>query len=453
MTVTSLAKREFHQQARTGRTRVWTVKVDGKLIHTSYGELGGKMQFVTDEGEWKNRGKKNEVTPEEDAEYLARRAVLKKTRNGYRPVGEKAPTHIVWEEGLPENFRIYKPSNTLSKTLEKLLEADKAWLGRKRDGEMMLVVKGPDGLCTIYSRTMLTGHHLEVGEYTWNDRFPHIVEEVERRDDIPICTIFLGDVVADPRDRDRWEVATFMKVLTPRALTLPPLLFYCWDVAFWHLTPVGQVLSTAARYGIIEELFGERWEGDSWFLPIEVWKPSEIGAAMQHEENPPKTLLEAAMRYAAGADWEGWVVVDPEKALGSKAFNFRGKTDRPSAASGKLKPSFEDDFIALFDPDEPPPSNFGKWGKGNNRGQVGSVTLYQHNSAGELVYICMCGGGIDDKFRADHSDPAGYPLVLQIEYTERTYKSDGDKTNALTFPRVLGVRTDKSTDECVNEKL
>ena len=65
----------------------------------------------------------------------------------------------------------------------------------------------------------------------------------------------------------------------------------------------------------------------------------------------------------------------------------------------------------------------------------------------------MCGGGIDDDFRENHSDPAGYPLVLQVEYTERTYKSDGDKTNALTFPRVLGVRTTKSLAECTNEKL
>jgi hypothetical protein len=450
-------RREFHQTARTGKTRVWTIEVNGRFIHTSFGELGGRMQEVTDEGQLKNEGRKNEITPEQDALYLANRAILKKTRNGYRPVGERAQTEITWDGILPENLRFYKPDNSLSKALLKKVNDGSAWLGRKRDGEMMVIVKWPDGSADIVSRTMLPSHHLEVGEYTWNDRFVELIEEVEARDDIPPSSMILGDVVADPRDRMRWDVASFMKSKTAEARRLSPLFFYCWDIAWWDGEPLLASTKTRERYQLIWDTFADPltrgWDPSSWILPIEVFEPAMIRRfvipMLEPGEAKPADNVEAAMLYAKKLDWEGWVVVDPDMALGNKGFNFRGKTDRPGTASGKLKPAFEDDFIAKFDPD----NGHGKWGRGNNRGMVGAVSLFQLNEAGEEVYICECGGGIDDDFRAKYSDPSVYPMVIRVEYTERTYISEGDKTNALTYPRVDAPRTDKSIDECINERL
>lgn len=456
-------KQEFRQISRTGKTRVWTIRVEGKFIYTSYGELGGAMQHVVDEGQRKNVGRSNEVSPEEDAIYLAERAILKKRRNGYRLLGEEAAADIDWDGPLPENFRFYKPDNSLSKTLEKKINDNTALLTRKRDGEMMVLVKWADGSASILSRTMLPHHHLEEGDYTWNDRFPDLIEEIEDDDRIPPCSMFLGDVVADPTDRERWEVASFMKSKTEEALEMPPLFFYCWDVAFWDEEDLISTVPVGERYDIIHEVWGKKWDSASWVLPIEIYAPDEVFRFVTGVLQPRSTAnksfsnVNAAMEFAKNANWEGWVVVDPEAVMGDKAYNFRGKTDRPGKASGKLKPVFEGDFVAYFDPENSqanfPHGKRGKWGRGKYRGMVGAVSLYQYDSEGSLVYICECGGGIDDEFRANYSDPADYPIVVEVEYTERTFKSEGDKTNALTYPRLSRVRHDKAPDECVEEKL
>ena len=69
------------------------------------------------------------------------------------------------------------------------------------------------------------------------------------------------------------------------------------------------------------------------------------------------------------------------------------------------------------------------------------------------MYLCACGGGMDDEFRAKFSNPSSYPIVAEIRYTSRTLVADGEKTNALQFPRILRVRDDKTPDECIEERL
>jgi len=445
--------REFKQVSRTGKSRVWTIEVVGRFIRTSYGEAGGKMQFVEDEGQRKNVGRANEVTPEQDALYLAGRMILEKTRNGYVEEGTERATSIDWNSTLPTNLRFYKPDNTLSGALEKKLEAKLAWLGRKRDGECLVVVKGPDGRVDVYSRTMLRSHHLEIGQYEWRDRMPQLAEEVEKNDEIPPCTILLGDLVGDPKDDTRWSIASFMKSLTPEALNdMPPPFFYCWDIPFWDGADLVSKASISQRYELIWDVFGHAWNGMSWVLPVEVMEPQQLLRLFPAAAG--ETVAEVAQRASKKWKWEGWVVVDPPGVYGDRAYNFRGKTDRPGKFCGKLKPAYEDDFVAKFDPNNIRGEGVqGKWGSGNNRGMVGAVSLYQYNSKGELIYICECGGGIDDLFREKFSDPADYPLVLKVEYTSRTYKSEGEKTDALTYPRVLDVRLDKGLSECINPRL
>ncbi len=452
-----MKKREFRQRARTGKTHIWTIEVVGAEIRSSYGEEGGKLQTVVDLGVGKNRGRSNEVTPEEDALYEAGRAILKKTRAGYTEEGSERATCIDWNAALPVNLRFYKPDNSLSTALLKKIELRTAWLGRKRDGECLVFVKGPDGIVDVYSRTMLRGHHLEVGRFEWRDRLMSLVRELERRTDVPNCSILLGDLVGDQKDDTRWSIASFMKSLTPEAIGMPAPFLYVWDVPFWGGVDLVSTVPVGERYGIIWDVFGA-WEDrycSSWFLPVEAWEISQL--RLDFVGIPAEAIqddVEFAKAVSKMKGWEGWVVVDAEGVYGDKAYNFRGKTDRPGRFCGKLKPAYEDDFVARFDPDNSLGlGHAGKWGAGNNRGMVGSVSLYQYSAQGELVYICECGGGIDDTFREKYSRPTDYPLVLQVEYTARTYKSEDEKTNALTYPRVLGIRTNKTHDECVNPKL
>lgn len=450
-----MQKRLFHQLARTGRARVWTIEVNGAEITTTYGEKGGKLQTVVDVGVRKNVGRSNEVSAEDDAVYEAERAILDKVRQGYAELGTESATEIDWNSTLPVNLRFYKPDNSLSTALVKKLLTKEAWHSRKRDGEMFPLVKGPDGRVDAYSRRMLRSHHLEEGLHFWRERFPYVVEQIEQDDRIPPRSILLGDFVHSPADDGRWEVASFMKSLTPEALQKPPLFYYCWDIAFWDGEPVVRTHTTGDRYALIWETFGRLWDRESWVLPIEVFTVDDVEVLLEgHAVEVPVDPIAAAQMLAKRQGWEGFVDVDPSGVYGDRAFNFRGKTDRPGKFCGKNKPSEEGDFVAFFDPENSLGNGtYGKWGTGNHRGRVGSVSLYQYNAHKQLIYICECGGGIDDKFREEYSDPSSYPLVLQVEYTERTFKAQGDKTDALTHPRVIGVREDKTADECIEDRL
>ena len=171
---------------------------------------------------------------------------------------------------------------------------------------------------------------------------------------------------------------------------------------------------------------------------------------------------EEAAEHAKKHGLEGWVVVDPNAIYGNKGWNLKGKPDRPNTCA-KLKPRFEDDFIAYWDPDK----DIGEWGTGKHErgklvtlpdgsqvihGGVGAVGLYQYNDSGELVFISKCSSGMTYEFQSKLTS-ADFPMVIQVEYVDRTYISDGEKTNALRHPTFLRVRDDKVRTECMNERL
>lgn len=463
--------REFHNTARTGKTRVWRVAVDGDQVITEYGELGGKMQRTVDTAQAKNKGRSNFVSAEEAAVQQMERTILLKRRKGYRELGEAERDNEIDFDNLPQNLCFYKPANTLSKRMLKEIESDNLWFTRKRDGEMMVVVKNSRGQVDIYSRRMLRSHHLEP-DGAWADRFRHITEPLEASN-IPPNTILLGEMVAGPQEDDRAYVASCMKSLTDESIAIQNhagrLYFYCWDVAFWDGEDLVSTTCMAKRDLKIQGLY---YAGNKYIVPLEVRHRHFFRQELEYlaGRTLPNTSLDRfveeglasptvhgmAIAMAKVLEYEGWVVVDQSEVYGEKAYNFRGKPDRPGQFCGKLKPEFEDDFVALWNPDaDQTVLKQGTWGRGKRQGQVGSVSLYQYDEDGELIYICDCGGGLikTDAFAEKYSSPEDFPMVLQVKYTSRTYTTDGDKTNALQFPRVLAIREDKDIEECINDRL
>jgi ATP-dependent DNA ligase len=423
-------------------------------VITEYGDLGGKMQQVVDTAKAKNVGRSNEVSAEEAAVQQMERTILLKRRKGYREVGEEARPNEVTFDLLPKNLCFYKPDNTLSKTLLKMVDEGTCWFARKRDGEMMVLATNEHGDISIYSRRMLRHHHLEP-DRLWTERFPHIVKDVHEV--IPPNSIFLGEMVSGHEEDKRWALASIMKSKTIEALQLQmehgKTFFYCWDVAFWEGEDLLSTLPVRDRYALINEVF---WK-TNYVLPVTAFDIKDLHDLAHNksiEANADNRIL--AMDLAKWWGYEGWIIVDPDGVFGDKAYNFRGKPDRPGKYSGKLKPEFEDDFIAFWNPDaDQMAQKQGTWGRGKRQGQVGSVSLFQYNSRGELVYICDCGGGLikTDAFAEAHSELDHYPMVMKVKYTSRTYVRNGDKTNALQFPRVIDIRTDKDMDECINDRL
>ena len=442
-----MSYREFRQQARLN-TRVWLIKVDGDTVHTKHGMLDGALTPTQDTKEAVNVGKSNEKSPEVVAQEHAERQILLKRRKGYIEYVDGVPVAghdntINWEL-LPTNLCFWKPVNQMREGLTTKLRDGLAWAARKRDGMAYPILHDELSVIQMYSRVMLPTHKDEP-DIRWNERFPHIVDEfatVCRMQAVPPRTIFLGEVVANKPGTDIDDftlVESVTKSLTPAALELQAqrgrLRYYIWDVAFWDGIPMCAGVSLRDRYSLIHDLF----HGCDYIDPIDVYRPFEI---QQLREKHGTGTVEALRAEAEAQKWEGWVVVDPDAIMGDRAWNMRGKTDRPGS-TGKLKPIYEDDFVAYWDPAE----GLGEYGTGRQQGLVKSLALFQYDNKGELVRIAQAGSGLTDEMKRDLANPSKFPIVVQVAFDGWTPKG------SLRFPRVLRIRTDKAPHECVNPNL
>ena len=415
----------LYNKTRTGATIFWSCYVEGAVATMTSGQLGTTTPKVsTYPGIAKNVGKKNEVTAEQDALNEATKRAKNKARGGYvssitereEEVNEGAT--FTWP--LPSGFRIYKPKSAVTPSMKKCIKAGDVYASRKYDGEMMMIVM--DGSkARILSRTLLEHHHKEEGEFTWNDRFPHIVDEFESTfgDNVGL-TVFAGEISASKRmdsDDDRWYVAKVMKSKTEKAIKLQndeyPLRYIIWD------TPIveGEIhsFSYSVRQSANARLTADmKYVFTPWVFPV---KSTEYGTVDAYLSN----LMSLAVEYG----WEGFVLSSRQDSHEGKIVNVRGKTDRPSTFC-KLKPIFEDDFIAYWDPTD----DVGTYAKGDKAGSLGAVELYQIDKDGEQVFVCNCGGGFTDAFRNDAVED-DFPMVMEVMFESRTYVSKGDKTNAL----------------------
>lgn len=442
-----MSYREFRQAGRVN-TRTWHIKVEGPTVFTKHGMLGGILTPTQDTKKAVNVGKANEKTPEVVAQEHAERQILLKRRQGYIehvdgvPVGRFDKT-INWE-ALPISLRFWKPTNQMRKGLITQLRDGEAWALRKRDGMAYPILHDELGVVQMYSRVMLPTHKNEP-DIPWNERFPHIADEVAtvcRMHSVPTRTLFLGEVVADKPDTDLDDFAlveSVTKSLTPAALEaqaeLGRLRYYVWDIAFWGGNPACAELPLQWRYGLIHDLF----HNCDYIDPVDIFDNDEIQAMRRRHDTGP---VEALRAEAERLGWEGWVVVDPKGVMGDRAWNLRGKTDRPPFA-GKLKPIYEDDFVAYWDPSE----GLGEYGTGRHQGCVKSLALFQYDSKGELVRIAQAGSGLTDQMKRQLADPSKFPIVVQVEFDGWTPKG------SLRFPRIKRIRDDKEPHECVNPKL
>jgi predicted DNA-binding WGR domain protein len=442
--------REFRQpHSRSSAPRLWRISVEDNAIHTWWGQVGGAIQHAVERMPGVNIGKKNEMSPAAYALDRAKEMCRKKNWEGYREFsGEEALDQIVSKEidfdNLPLSLCFYKPDNSMGAGITKKAQAGQVWYARKRNGLMYVIARG-EGPAKLYSRRMLRGHDDEDGTgITWDRRFPHIIEVANAI--LPKNSILLGELVMDRDGKDDFKhVQSITKSLTPQSLCdqqahgLPS--FYCWDVAFWEGQELAKSWPVSARYALAHEL-----DGGHVIQPVEFFPAGHF------------KRIEDAVAHSAMKGWEGFVVVDPEGIYGDRAYNFKGKPDRPGAFCAKLKAEHEDDFIAVWDPEgncfpEFPGPTGERSTKDRSAQGIASVALYQRNQKGELVYISNVHSGLTDKMKTELARYDAWPRVWRVIYTERAYKSQGDDTNALTFARFSEERSDKTPDECINPEL
>jgi ATP-dependent DNA ligase len=446
------SQREFYQvHSRTSAPRVWRVWLTGHVINYQWGQVGGAMQEASEVSQGVNLGKKNEMNPEVYALDRAREMCRKKHWEGYREVfhgndgtsgfyDAEEPCAIDFDKPMPLNLSFYKPLNSAGSGLLKKAERGEALYTRKMNGMMHAIVCDASGRVQIYSRRMLLCHDDEDPKsVTWNDRFPHIVAAAQRI--MPPKSILLGELVVMKGNLEDFKlVQSYTKSLTKQSLAdqeANGYPSYCiWDIAFWNGKDLVSQSPVGDRYDLIHELDYSGCCGN--IFPLQIMPSSWF-------KNP-----ENAIEYAKANGWEGFVIVDPTGVYGDRAYNFKGKPDRPGALCAKLKPAYESDFIVMWDPDR----GYGeRSNKGRYTGGIKSVALFQYNKDGEFVFISNLNSGLTEEMKTNMAKSSLYPRVWQVEYTERTYKSAGDDTNALTFARFIREREDKKPQECIDEDL
>ena len=458
--------REFRQQDRTGRTHCWIITVSGDTVSLTDGLLDGKLKEPTTHIETGvNVGRANETSADEQAQRWADRQIDLKRRKGYREVDgsgkyieEEVRTTLDFRD-LPENFRVYKPLNSANAYMQKMMDDSTAWWVRKRNGCMALIVNDDDSIFTVYSSTLQKSHKDET--ICWAVRYPHIMEDIKRLN-LPPRTILLGELCclksqgfeAHEYDRDDLDYINGVRgSLTDVALQTQGehgFLGYCiWDILFWN----GECLAQSIKYSDrIEHVIGLVREypvpnltfpeictvSDSkGFLTAEITSLHRDSATVYGV--PKEASLEKFMlQMAKDLGWEGWVVVDPNSTYGDRAYNFRGKAERPKECV-KSKPKCEADFIVRWDPD----NGIGERGKGRKKHGVGSVFCYLWDpDKGEEVYIGKCGGGFTDADITNLAHPGKYPMVFQVEFSSWTAKG------SFQFPEKRRIRDDKALEEC-----
>jgi predicted DNA-binding WGR domain protein len=457
-------RRFLQDKGRTSAPQVWEVAHKGNAVTLTWGQLGGAMQQTTQTFEGVNIGKANEKSPKEVAVAWAEKQILLRTRKGYREVdlatnqflkGDVSASEIDWEIGLPLNLRFFKPQNSLNAHCEKLLRAKKARMLRKRDGAMHSISISYDGGLLMYSSTMQTHHKDELG-VPWFQRFGHLAQEIANMH-LPGGTVLLGElcttVHAGFKDQygmpvDDFEyVSSITKSLTPVALHKQQergLLGFCiWDIGFLDGVCLLQEWTADQRYAYIGELLNNPHRHHltmpeiAYFTEagINIQSPDAVDLTMDYVSDD---MVKEAIELAKTLDWEGWVVVDGEAKYDDKSHNFHGKADRPKFVC-KLKPKFEADFIARWDP----ANGIGAWGKGKKSKGVGAVQLYLWDpELQEEVPISETGGGLTDEDVVQFANPKLYPMVWTVEFSEWTPKG------SLRHPNFLRPRTDKTPEEC-----
>ena len=446
--------REFRMQGSRGQTKTWRIAVKGDELHTEWGVLGGRKQSTIDVIPAVFVGKSNELSPEANAIEEVKRRIKKKTDEGYveyrdgSAVGADPASGFddkIWAQGLPKQFCGYKPKPQPTEKdakswsqLQETLESGNAIITVKEDGFKHWVLVTATGGVKIYTSGM--------DECT--DKFPHLVQSfASKTSAIPprslLCcefTVRLGDNTCD-----RLAMQAISNSLPQRARSIQQdptqkTIATVLSVVFWDGTDVFSDFSFGQIIEFMEEQFGVPSRCPPYIRGMEVFYEP----------------LDAARDYVKRRGVEGLVIYDSRARPGKRAYNFRGKPERPQC--WKWKPSFEDDFVVVFDPDGAhgfAKGEGGAWGRGKHRGAAGRIALYQYDAEAFLVYCSGCGSGLTDEERVaiTKGTKLGICGVAEIKYTSRRYYKRGEGSNALVEPIFVRWRHDKGARDCVNPQL
>lgn len=457
--------REFRKTTgRSLRPNVWKIGIDPsdpEVVVVRWGLLDGAEQETRDRpGPCGTEGHSDYQTAEAYARFCMDRDIRKKTEQGYvewvngSPIS-KVATAVKFDRGLPKNLSFYKPKTEIAdKKLDELYRKSRAVWTLKRDGMMHVAVKR-SGAWEIYSRRMDLA----------TDRFPHVVESLQKLEPVPNGTVLLGEMVflRDDGTDDFKNVSRICRSDPDLALAyqglddfpedakddtvLGKVGYYVFDIAFWGGQDLVREATVGERLGLIKMVFQNlaplRLNTGRKSTEGALKRESKLreGLLREHSLGPVKIYgtkpgddLELAKKLGA----EGFVVVDPDAVYGDKGYSFDGKAQRPEGIY-KRKPKFEDEFIIV---------DFYE-GTGRNRGKLGGFFLQQVcPKTGSRLDCGKCGGGLTDSQREEYwrDRKKLVEKTIKVEFDSRQPPKNG--ACKIRFPVFKGF-ADKKPEECV----
>jgi hypothetical protein len=492
----------YIEMRRKGKNnvQVWRGWVDGEQVITQWGMLDGKMQQTID---IPGPNGKPDTKAYCDAKQAARDVIMRqcatKAKRGYKLMNElkgaiakplaldlaeiESKGEIDFEGPLPPNVAFSKPVNTIS--VERILKMEKKGPDPLVGGEALAWTVKMNGMCFIVSADVDGDIWIQTrGKMiVENKKFPHLVEEFEGL--LPPCSIMLCEFyVGEGKTMAEFKaMGEITRSLDDRAISMQKthglVKAYVFRVPFWKGAWIEDTTFCHSWLEFIQAL-REGWEDESrpggyqpGFDDADYVDGAKIWDCLSYEE---------AMSQLELNGHEGWVIYMRDKPLGEQSLSFLGQPDRPPVCF-KVKNDQEDDFIALWDPEGNgehcgtkctipdrqgamkqtksgrccicgkllKPS--GTYGSGKNMKRVGTMSLYQIGYDGVKRYICEVSSGLKDAKKASIAKEGLYVGVLNIGFASRAYVRDGEDTNALQHPKVLGFRRSKELNECKNPKI
>jgi len=456
---------ELINHGSKGTPRVWKIGVDHDTVHIEYGTRGGKMVETADTPGSKGKlGTKSYIHPEEQARLVMERKIKKQRQRGYISAGEVPVTELVWGGPQPSCLTFSKPVNNMPMGMmaERLLPNTNGIWTTKRNGFCHVVTRyGAE----LWIQTRATGAVV-------NEKYPHLEREffdVMPHQSILLVEIYMGGGKA------KADFNLMQEIANPH-------------------TKVGHALAVQEEHGFAQAyvyrapiIKGRHVEG---IRTNRLWIDKLI--YMQETEHIHRLHafdgdVDLAIHWLRthGKDEEGLVCYEPDAVLGDDSYNFKGREDRPKCcwklkqAQARGGTAAEDDFIAYWDPsggigghcpdgcatlkspldDSACPvcgkttTPDGTWGTGRYQNQVGGLSLYQHDKAGDLVYIADVASGLSAEDKARMANVDLYPVVVKVSYQDRSYVRKGGNSNALSHPVFESIREDKKAHECVSQDL
>lgn len=222
----------LYKKTSTGAIQQWTIKVQGNVIHTAYGQVGGKIQDTHDTiDEGKNTSRSNATTPEQQAVLEAQAKFEKQLKKGYVRTIREAEVGAV--DSVIEGGIVPMLAKKYSEDAHKIIFP--AYSQPKLDGvRCVAIVKG--GNCTLWSRTrkLITS-------------VPHIVVELEQAFPSGEYT-FDGELYNHAFKKDFEQIISLVRQETPKK---------GHEIVQYHVYDMASAESFGLRIDAVRKLLGK----------------------------------------------------------------------------------------------------------------------------------------------------------------------------------------------------